>query len=402
MSPANTSSACFSTRPTSTRHRVASQLPVGSKFGGGRYELQHAIAHGGSCVVHVVWDFLLERKLAGKFLTTDDELLPATMAKLEARATARLRHPNIVTLHEVGAWDGVPYLLMELLDGTTLTSEIVRAPLAPRRAVAVCLEVAAALEHAHERGVFHFDLKPGNVHVGDNGSVKVIDFGVGSSSSRPVDAEELSGARDSYCGTPGYMAPEQWAFAALDARTDVWALGALLYECLTKSLPYAQRQPRIPLAPDETWQRPRVCQLQIPKSMELLIEKALALDPAHRFQTMSEVRAMLQLVGTELLCKTIDALSNRERWLVGAAGALGGNFTAQEIHVLTGVPMAGLAQQLCSLVRDGVLAVQISTGDVRYRASDAALSGACLARLPRRGRSVVLDHAIATKFATTG
>ncbi|MFT3915287.1 MAG: protein kinase [Anaeromyxobacteraceae bacterium] len=191
----------------------------------GRFELVRELGRGGFGVVLEARDVELGRRVAFKAVRPGrrarDPAREALLAR-EAAAVAALHHPNIVTLHDVGRSEAGPYLVLELLEGETLADRLVRGPLPAREAVQVARAVGRALEHAHARGVLHRDLKPGNVFLTAGGEVKVLDFGLAHVFGR----DGVKG------GTPGYMAPEQRAGGAEDARTDLFALGVLLGDAL--------------------------------------------------------------------------------------------------------------------------------------------------------------------------
>ena len=148
---------------------------------------------------------------------------------LEAEAAARLSHPNIVALFDLGRSEHGPFLVLELLRGTTLADRIGQGPLPAREAVSIAVEIAKALAHAHAHGVTHRDLKPANVFIRDDGTVKVLDFGLA----------HAFGQRRTPGGTPAYMAPEQLEGGPEDERTDVFALGVTIYEMLMGRRPFA-------------------------------------------------------------------------------------------------------------------------------------------------------------------
>ena len=197
---------------------AAPHLAPGTRVG--RYEVIRAIGHGGFGSVYEAHDRSLNRLVALKVL---DRARPAAGADAgEGEAAARLAHPNIAALHDVGVVEGAPYLVYELLHGETLESRLARGPLPAREALGVAAQVARALGHAHAAGVVHRDLKPANVFLTAEGEAKVLDFGVALVFGRPGAAG----------GTPAYMAPEQRRGEAEDARTDLHALGLLLAEML--------------------------------------------------------------------------------------------------------------------------------------------------------------------------
>lgn len=203
----------------------------------GRFEILREIGRGGFGVVYEALDQQLGRSVAFKTLRparTSHEL-SADWIRKEAEAVARLDHPAIVTLHEVGTCDSGPYLVEELLRGQTLEERLRGGPLPAREAVAVGLEIARGLAHAHGRGVLHRDLKPGNVFLTEDGRVKLLDFGL----AHLLGTRGVQGA-----GTPRYMPPEQLRGEVVDARADVFALGATLFEALTGKAPFEVKEGR--------------------------------------------------------------------------------------------------------------------------------------------------------------
>jgi serine/threonine protein kinase len=200
-----------------------------------RFELAREISRGGFGVVLEAWDRQLTRHVAFKVLRparrSRTELGDASLRE-EAEVAARLHHPNIVTVFDVGSCMAGPYVILELLQGETLAARLQRGVLSAREAVRVAVEMARGLEHAHRAGVVHRDLKPSNVFLCEDGSVKLLDFGVAL-----VMGSDRSGA----AGTPAYMAPEVLRGARGDERSDVFGLGAVLFEMLTGRLPYERR-----------------------------------------------------------------------------------------------------------------------------------------------------------------
>jgi serine/threonine protein kinase len=197
----------------------------------GRFELLRELGRGGFGLVFEALDRELSRPVAFKAIRPGRTRALEKLAKPlkeEAEAAARLNHPNVVTLHDSGVHEGTPYLIMELLRGETLAARLRRGPLLPAEALRIAVEVARGLEAAHAAGVLHRDLKPGNVFLTDQGSVKLVDFGLASIMGRAALA----------AGTPAYMAPEQLRGEAEDARTDVYGAAAVLHESLSGDLPY--------------------------------------------------------------------------------------------------------------------------------------------------------------------
>jgi TolB-like protein/Tfp pilus assembly protein PilF len=196
----------------------------------GRFEILRELGRGGFGVVYEARDRELGRQVALKLVWAGGAAVEAGQVAREAEAIARLSHPNLVTLHDLGRSDVGPYLVFELLRGRTLQARIDDGPLQLREAVHVAVEVARGLAHAHAEGVVHRDLKPSNVFETDRGQVKILDFGMAHAFGR----RRVSG------GTPAYMAPEQWVDAPEDERTDVFALGVMLFRMLSGEYPFPE------------------------------------------------------------------------------------------------------------------------------------------------------------------
>ena len=207
----------------------------------GVFRIEERLGAGGMGVVYAARDLVLDREVALKLMRAGHRR-PGVFER-EARATARLNHPNIVTLHQFGDWNGLLYLVLERLRGETLARRLDRGGLPLGEGLAVIEQVVRALVHTHGAGIVHRDLKPQNVFLLDGGGVKVLDFGVSGLSIDPAPPPAEGGADRaattlSRAGTPGYMAPEQWRGQPQDAGTDLWAVGVMLHQLVAGALPF--------------------------------------------------------------------------------------------------------------------------------------------------------------------
>jgi class 3 adenylate cyclase len=259
--------------------------PTQGSFAGGRYELREMLGEGARKRVHLAWDTRLEREVALSLIKTEglDEA-GQLRARREAQAMARLGdHPNIGTVHDIGEEDGQLYIVSEYMPGGDLEQLLREAGeerrLACDEAVRIATQLCCALEHAHGRGVIHRDVKPGNVWLGGDGTAKLGDFGLAVSTDRSRITHE-----GMMVGTAAYMAPEQALGRAPDARSDLYALGATLYEMLTGRPPFlgddavaiiSQHLHTPPVAP--TWHN-----REIPQRLEKLVLELLEKDPDRR------------------------------------------------------------------------------------------------------------------------
>ena len=266
---------------------------------GGKFALLRRLGEGGVGVVFEAEDTWIGRRVALKVLHSHlaDHADVLARFRREARAAAMTRHPNIVAVYEVGQWrDGSPYIVQELLDGETLREHLMaRDRLPPAEAVEILVPIVGALVAAHRAGIVHRDIKPENIflaRLAEGGTVpKLIDFGVAKMASTSADITTLTG---SLLGTPMYMSPEQVSGAMeADHRTDIWAMGAVLYELLSGTCPYdgltsavilakILTEPAVPLT-----ERAR----DVPPELAAIVQTALMRDPVARFPSMT---AMLE------------------------------------------------------------------------------------------------------------
>ncbi|HEX8651218.1 MAG TPA: serine/threonine-protein kinase, partial [Pyrinomonadaceae bacterium] len=269
------------------------------------YRILEKLGEGGMGVVYLAEDTHLGRRVAIKFLTTaHDQNFRARFLR-EARAISALSHPHIATLFDYGeSAEGQPFIVMELVEGETLTELLLASRLTLARAVEIIERVADALGEAHARGIIHRDIKPSNVVVNESGTVKVLDFGLAKqlNESRSEMTEEggqsssLTQTRsDVVVGTPLYLSPEQALSAPVDARSDLFALGALLYECIAGRPAFDGANvfeigvQVITINPP----LPSSINARVPPELDRITMKALAKKPEDRYQSAEEMRRAL-------------------------------------------------------------------------------------------------------------
>ena len=256
---------------------------------GGRYRVERVLGEGAMAKVLLAHDAELGREVAVKLLDEGlaaDASFRARFAR-EARVAAGLSHPNVVTVFDVGEDDGRPFIVMELVSGCTLEERLGRdGALRATDVLAIARQVCAGLEHAHANGLVHRDLKPGNLIERDDGTVKIADFGI----ARAVEGTELTEA-GTVVGTAAYLAPEQAEAGTVTPATDLFALGAVLYELVTGQRPWkidslaelaARRDAPPPELPADT-----------PLGLRTAIERCLLPDPEDRPSSATEVARLL-------------------------------------------------------------------------------------------------------------
>ncbi len=269
----------------------------------GRYLIQGPLGRGGMASVFKAHDPGIGRDVAIKFLHASycaDEEYRARFLQ-EARAAGGLSHPNIVTVHDVGEIEGRPYMAMELLDGEPLNESIAKGKVLPvREVVVIGIQLAKALGYAHERGIVHRDIKPGNIMRNKgNQAIKVTDFGIAHVDS--PDTEQRTRVGD-VLGTPQYMSPEQTQGQKLDGRSDLFSTGILLYQMLTGKRPF-QGDTLVAVAMKIAKEAPEPIEKlrpEVPASLRRVVDRCLAKAPEKRFQTGGELAAALVKVLNEI------------------------------------------------------------------------------------------------------
>jgi serine/threonine-protein kinase len=283
------------------------------QLAGTPYRLGSAIGEGSGGVVFEAEHIDLGRKVALKVLSPDPSGSGGTLDRFrsEARAVASLSHPNLVQLYDFGkSLDGRVYFAMELCKGETLEARLRRGPLEWRAATHVAIETTKALEAAHAAKLVHRDVKPHNVMLTpprDGGyapGVKLLDFGVASGVTRGLPPESRQRLSRGFVvlGTPEYMAPEQVADELIDGRTDIYALGCVLYEMLTGERAFDGPSSIVVMGKQlrETPRPPKAClpSRSIPKALDAIVVRAMAKNAEHRFQSATELREALESVLT--------------------------------------------------------------------------------------------------------
>jgi Tol biopolymer transport system component len=310
-------------------------LAAGTKLG--PYEIQSPLGAGGMGEVYRARDTRLERDVAVKVLSAKLSSDPASRQRLEreAKAVSKLSHPHICTLHDIGHQDGVDFLVMELVEGETLDHRLTKGPLPPEQTFRIAAQVADALAKAHKLGIVHRDLKPANVMLTKAGA-KLLDFGLAKEfglaplpdalTAMTAEQSKLT-AEGTIVGTFQYMAPEQLEGKEADARTDLFALGELIYEMATGQPAFTgkSRASLIAAILSSDPQPMKSLQPMTPLALERIVKKCLAKDPDERWQSASDLTSELNWIaegGSQAGAAAHSSAANRKwqraSWLLAA------------------------------------------------------------------------------------
>jgi serine/threonine-protein kinase len=354
----------------------------------GTHRLERLLGRGGMGAVFLAYDTRLQRQVALKVIDGDasDATSSARLLR-EARNVAALNHPHICTIHEIGEAGGTAFIAMEYVRGRSLRERVDEGALPVSEAVRLGIQAADALAYAHEHGVIHRDFKAANTIVGDDGRLKVVDFGLARRDD-PQLAEATTMASvvpaGAVAGTPYSMAPEQVRGEAADPRTDVWALGVLLYELVTGARPF--RGQSVPeLFSSILKEAPATPPSTVPSSLCAVIERCLEKDPVRRYQRSGEVQAALEAIASGMVAPWVTwGYYLRRRPLIAAAALL-----AAVVAVPVGFNLGGVRDTLMGIppdqapIRLAVLPFRNLTGDPEQEYFSDGLTDEMITQLGR-------------------
>src|SRR3984885_1264150 len=279
----------------------------------GQYEIRSPLGAGGMGEVYRAHDTRLDREVAIKVLPESLTAHPDRLRRFEqeARAVAALNHPNILAIHDIGQQDGMPFLVSELLEGESLRVALDHGALPKRKTIDYGVQIAHGLAAAHDKSIVHRDLKPENIFVTKDGRIKILDFGLAKLVQSSGDVENCltlatlatgATAAGVVLGTPGYMSPEQVRGQAADARTDIFAFGAVLYEMLSGVRVFRRDTPAESMTAILREDPPEISDAtrQVSPALDRIVRRCLEKNPEQRFQSARDLSfALSALSGTD-------------------------------------------------------------------------------------------------------
>jgi serine/threonine protein kinase len=302
--------------------RLTMPLLPGTKLDG--YEVLGLLGAGGMGEVYRARDPVLKREVAIKVLPSFVSQDPDRLRRFEqeAQAAAALNHPNILAVHRFGVFDGVPYLVSELLVGETLRQQLERGPLPARKAIDYAVQIAHGLAAAHDKGIVHRDLKPENLFVTKDGRIKILDFGLAKLAQRQT---ELDGSEPTMMpgtdpglvmGTVGYMAPEQVRGRPVDHRADIFAFGAILYEMLSGKRAFQRSTSAETMTAILNEDPPIISQIvqSIPPGLQRVVHRCLEKSPEQRFQSPSDLAFALEALSDSGISSAVAIEAPGQHW----------------------------------------------------------------------------------------
>jgi len=374
-------------------------MPFASGTRLGRYEIKSPLGAGGMGEVYLAEDTELERQVALKILlaevATDEDRVRRFVQ--EAKAASALNHPNILTVYEIGSFENSRFIATELIKGETLRERLQTEPLTLRETLDVAVQIASALNAAHAAGIVHRDIKPENVMLRDDGLAKVLDFGLAKLTDKkiePLDTEgetraQVKTSPGVVMGTVAYMSPEQARGKEIDTRSDVWSLGVVVYEMLTRRTPFAGETANDTIAAILT-REPAPLDESTPTELQRIIRKALQKSRDERYQTVKDL-----LLDLKNLKRELDFAEEIERSQIPPFARAANVGTSQLAENATAIlPAATSTQQGLS---QPTSSTEYLVSEIKRHKRGAALGSIILLALIGAGSWFIFDRAAGNK-----